>query len=56
VFRAVRLESGPHQVRLVFWPKSFLVGLTISALTAAILLVASRIAARRRAVLSAPSA
>ncbi|MCR4407392.1 MAG: YfhO family protein [Anaerolineae bacterium] len=38
-FRAVRVEPGEHRVRFEFRPRSWMVGLTVSAVTAIVLLV-----------------
>jgi len=46
-FRAVRVEPGEHRVRFEFRPRSWTVGLSLSAVTAVTLLLAAGLAGRR---------
>lgn len=42
-FRAVAVPSGEHTVRMVYWPKSFIVGLWVAAAGLAVLIALRRI-------------
>jgi len=57
-FLAVYVPAGRHQVRLVFLPRSFVIGRTVTALTALLLVIGCRLSAWRwrRRLASTPAA
>ena len=48
MFLAMYLPAGDHNVRLIYWPRSFVIGRTISAITHLLLGVSSAILLLRR--------